>query len=113
MVSELSRIRATRAGANAHRILIRASISHTPLLIDRSHAPRDDATTDALRQRGKQSVETIMLISGRRSTCRSVACPAIYRAAVAKSSDPVLPDTPHAQVLLPVPGRSRVKPRSY
>jgi hypothetical protein len=32
--------------------------------------------------------------------------PAIYRAAVAKSGDSVVPDTPHAQVLLPVPGRS-------
>jgi hypothetical protein len=39
--------------------------------------------------------------------------PAICRAAVAKSGDPILPDTPHAPVLLPVPGRSRDKPRSY
>ena len=33
----------------------------------------------------------------------------IWRAAAAKSDDPVMPDTPHAQVLLPVPGRSRDK----
>jgi hypothetical protein len=33
--------------------------------------------------------------------------PAIYRAAVAKSGDSMRPDTPRAQVLLPVPGRSR------
>jgi hypothetical protein len=33
--------------------------------------------------------------------------PAICRAAVAKSGDSAVPDTPHAQVLLPVPGRSR------
>ena len=39
--------------------------------------------------------------------------PAICRAAVAKSGDSVLPDTQHAPVLLPVPGRSRDKPRSY
>ena len=32
--------------------------------------------------------------------------PAICRAAVAKSSDSVVPDTPHASDLLPVPGRS-------
>jgi len=44
---------------------------------------------------------------------RSVARPAIYRAAVAKSGDSVVPDTPHALDLLPVPGRSRDKPRSY
>jgi hypothetical protein len=39
--------------------------------------------------------------------------PAIYRAAVAKPCDSILPVTPHAQVLLPVPVRSRDKPRSY
>ncbi|WP_113772298.1 hypothetical protein [Pseudomonas abietaniphila] len=39
--------------------------------------------------------------------------PAIWRAAAAKSGDLVVPDTPHAPVLLPVPGRSRDKPRSY
>ncbi|WP_460042680.1 hypothetical protein [Pseudomonas sp. S2_H01] len=33
--------------------------------------------------------------------------PAIYREAVAKSGDSVLPDTPHAPDLLPVPSRSR------
>ena len=44
---------------------------------------------------------------------RSAACPAIYRAAVAKSGDSMRPDPAHVQVLLPVPGRSRDKPRSY
>jgi hypothetical protein len=33
--------------------------------------------------------------------------PAIYRAAVAKSGDSAVPDTPHVSDLLPVPGRSR------
>jgi hypothetical protein len=33
--------------------------------------------------------------------------PAIYRAAVAKSGNSIVTDTPYAQVLLPVPGRSR------
>nr|GFD44796.1 hypothetical protein [Tanacetum cinerariifolium] len=32
---------------------------------------------------------------------------------MAKTGDAVVPDTPHAQILLPVPGRSRDKPRSY
>jgi hypothetical protein len=35
--------------------------------------------------------------------------PAIYRAAVAKSGDSAVPDTPHASDLLPVPGRSRAR----
>ncbi len=40
-------------------------------------------------------------------------CPAIWCAAAAKPNYPIVPDTPHAQILLPVPGRSRDKPRSY
>jgi hypothetical protein len=35
------------------------------------------------------------------------------RTAVAQSGDSMRPDTPHLPVLLPVPGRSRDKPRSY
>jgi hypothetical protein len=35
--------------------------------------------------------------------------PAIYRAAVAKSGNSIVTDTPHAQALLPVPGRSRAR----
>jgi hypothetical protein len=58
-----------------------------------------------------ESRSSLLLCLCRR--CRSVACPAIYRAAVAKSGDSVVPDTPHALDLLPVPGRSRDKPRSY
>ena len=45
--------------------------------------------------------------------CRSVACPAIDREPVVKFSDSVESGTPHALILLPVPGRSRDKPRSY
>ena len=49
--------------------------------------------------------------AGSRRNCRSALAlgrtRTIWRVAAAKSDDPVKPDTPHAQVLLPVPGSSR------
>jgi hypothetical protein len=62
----------------------------------------DDRIEKAKSVSSRPKTET----SGGLGPCRSVACPAIYRAAVAKPEDSILPDTPHAQVLLPVPGRS-------
>ncbi len=51
----------------------------------------------------------LILAGGRGSKLALGRTRTICRAAVAKSDDSVVPDTPHAQVLLPVPGRSRDK----
>jgi hypothetical protein len=69
----------------------------------------------AQRQRN-QTTRLCLTLRMRRSCCRSkhqadaflvgARLPAICRAAVAKSGNSVMSDTPHAPALLPVPGRS-------
>ncbi|SDI29107.1 hypothetical protein SAMN05216605_11220 [Pseudomonas abietaniphila] len=68
---------------------------------------------DQKREQEHLAVLLLILAGGRRSALALGRTRTIYRAAVAKPGDSVGPDTPHAQGLLPVPGRSRDKPRSY
>jgi len=63
---------------------------------DTSHAP----TTESGFRKTDARIKAAAIRVGAR-------LPAIYRAAVAKPGDSVMHDTPHAQILLPVPGRSR------
>jgi hypothetical protein len=62
-------------------------------------------------ERGNNHADSRLLIlaGGRRSALALGRTRTIYRAAVAKSGDSVVPDTPHAPDLLPVPGRSRAR----